>query len=148
MSPMKFSTGARTDEARVNEVPQSPSRGTRPGERAPVRRTEPADRQDSGEAGEPSSEDPASPSLTGGGLSQEGLSSRLLSANPGVIEEEINWFPEELLRPDHERMNITQLDAAIESVTGGIRWKEGPTMTGLYERLAVTRTTRLPHIDH
>ena len=63
-----------------------------------------------------------------------------VKAESSVVDEEVNWFPEALLptRP-RKRLNITQLDSAIEAVTGGLRWKESPgDTTSLYEQLAVS----------
>ncbi len=73
---------------------------------------------------------------------QQGPSNPASSATPAVSTEElvVELFEAiEAPRRPRKRMNIEQLDRAIEQVTGGIRWKDNPgDEESLFEELSLS----------
>jgi hypothetical protein len=136
------STEAPGEEEPVNEEPRGEEpvnedpRGEEPVNEEP-RGEEPVNEEPRGE--EPVNEEPR------GEESSEAESGTEENQNSGaaqieVIEENVNLLPTSALPGrGRKRMNIDQLDLAIEQVTGGIRWRSTPTsQTGMFEVLALS----------
>ena len=126
MASLRIEQEAPRGNETVNEEPREEQPvDEEPTEEEPVNE-EPTEEEPVTE--EPAEEEPAEEDINSGGAQIE------------IIGENVDLLPSSALPGrDRKRMNIDQLDLAIEQVTGGIRWRATPTsQTGMFETLALS----------